>query len=85
MDGTGHAPTVYRSERDSETMRDRYEELFPAYQQLIGRLARIMEDIERGETATYGKQDVEILVKKYEKWHAELSGIRIWFDDNRNP
>jgi len=75
LNGHAHLPT----ERDPETMRDRYEELFPAYEQLSKKLAKVHRAAESGVSVDIGKEKVEKMVKKWEKWHEELSGIRMWF------
>ncbi|KAI9635404.1 uncharacterized protein MKK02DRAFT_32836 [Dioszegia hungarica] len=70
---------------DPEDLRDRYEELYPAYQilttKLIG-LHRAAEGVELGEADIEmlpTKEEMEKLVKKWERWHKELAGIRRWF------
>jgi len=76
-----HAPTPRQPGRDPETMRDRYEELFPAYQQLTEKLARVHRAAEDGEDVGVGKEEVGKMVGKWGRWHAELAGIRVWFGE----
>ncbi|WVW78677.1 hypothetical protein I302_100637 [Kwoniella bestiolae CBS 10118] len=68
---------------DQESLRDRYEELYPAYQQLTKKLSRIHQAAESGMKVDgdAGTDEVELnrLVGKWQKWHNELEGIRRWF------
>ena len=67
--------------RDPEMMRDRYEELFPAYEQLTKRLARLHKAAEGGQEVEVRKEEVEKMVGKWTKWHEELADIRMWFGE----
>jgi hypothetical protein len=75
-----------RSPPDPEAMRDRYEELFPAYQLLTRRLVNLhsaAEGIQLGdaEAEVVSKEEVGKMVNKWERWHTELAGIRRWFGE----
>ncbi|OCF37515.1 hypothetical protein I316_00640 [Kwoniella heveanensis BCC8398] len=69
-------------EPDPESLRERYEELFPAYQQLTKKLAKVHQSAE-SEAGLQGVSEEEVgkLVKRWEKWHNELAEIRRWFGD----
>jgi len=84
--------------KDPEMLRDRYEELFPAYQQLTRKLVelhqvastvKVGEDEDDGEeegevvSLSMGikQEDVEKMVKKWNRWHTELEDIRRWFGE----
>ncbi|KAK6903944.1 hypothetical protein I203_107455 [Kwoniella mangroviensis CBS 8507] len=73
---------------DQEALRDRYEELYPAYQQLTKKLSRIHQAAESGMKVNNDTEDddeitdedeLNKLVGKWQKWHNELEGIRRWF------
>ncbi|WVQ69040.1 uncharacterized protein L199_007252 [Kwoniella botswanensis] len=73
---------------DQEALRDRYEELYPAYQQLTKKLSRIHQAAESGMKVNNENEDdngitdeneLNKLVGKWQKWHNELEGIRRWF------
>ena len=67
---------------DPETMRERYEELFPAYELLSRKLAslhREAEGEEEGEVVEMDPKELEKLVGRWQKWHRELEGIRRYF------
>lgn len=67
---------------DPEALRERYEELFPAYEQLSRKLAQLHRDAEgeeEGEVVEMDQRELGRLVAKWEKWHRELEGIRKWF------
>lgn len=69
--------------KTSEEMRDRYEELYPAYEQLAQKLTVVYQDCESVEAigaVHYDVEEIERLAKKWQKWHAELEQIRQWFD-----
>ncbi|ORY20709.1 hypothetical protein BCR39DRAFT_554905 [Naematelia encephala] len=69
-----------RPEPEPQQLRERYDELFPAYQLLTKRLAKVHAAAEgSGEPAGVGVEEVEKMVSKWEKWHNELAGIRRWF------
>jgi hypothetical protein len=73
-------------QQDPEALRDRYEELFPAYQLLTQRLAglhRAAEGIQVGdaEADVVPSSEVTKMIAKWEKWHVELAGIRRWFSE----
>lgn len=80
-------PSTTASDRpdDPEDLRDRYEELYPAYQQMTLKLIalhRAAEGVELGDgdaTIIPEKMDLAKMVKKWERWHNELMGIRRWF------
>jgi hypothetical protein len=80
-------PSTVSSERpdDPEDLRDRYEELYPAYHLLtikLSALHRAAEGMEIGEEAVEvlpSTAEMEKMVKKWERWHMELAGIRKWF------
>lgn len=65
---------------DPDRLRDRYEELYPAYQQLTQKLAAAHEAAERDQVYT-PLAETERMVAKWEKWHAELSQIRLSFGE----
>lgn len=72
--------------QDPDALRDRYEELFPAYQLLTQRLAglhRAAEGVQVGdaEAEVVPSSEVTKMIAKWEKWHAELAGIRRWFSE----
>ena len=67
---------------DPEALRERYEELFPAYQLLSHKLAKIHRDAEteeEGQVVEMDEKELTKLVTRFEKWHRELEGIRKWF------
>jgi hypothetical protein len=67
---------------DPEALRERYEELFPAYEQLSRKLAKLHRDAEaeeEGEVVEMNDKELAKMVARWEKWHAELEGIRRWF------
>lgn len=67
---------------DPEALRERYEELFPAYEQLSNKLAKLHRDAEaeeEGEVVEMDQRELAKMVAKWEKWHRELEGIRKWF------
>lgn len=78
---------------DPEALRERYEELFPAYQMMTKKLAKLHraaevdEEQEEGEVGSGGPRlgvkpgEVEKMVARWEKWHHELEGIRRWFGE----
>lgn len=80
-------PSTVSSERpdDPEDLRDRYEELYPAYQLLTRKLMALhqtAEGVEVGDGEVVvlpSKGELEKMVGKWERWHKELSGIRRWF------
>ena len=76
----GHDPAVAPSKQDPEALRDRYEELFPAYQQLAKKLAKVHRACEDGNPEV-PSAEVRKMVGKWEKWHAELAEIRNWFGE----
>jgi hypothetical protein len=65
---------------DPEIMRERYEELIPAYELLTGRLRRLHEDAQEGEVGLK-QEEVGKLVERWGRWHKELEGIRRWFGE----
>ncbi|ORX34421.1 hypothetical protein BD324DRAFT_683372 [Kockovaella imperatae] len=70
------------SRPDEESLRDRYEELFPAYQLYTKKLVKIQEALDHGEEGeVVDEVEVERMVKKWQKWHRELEDIRRWFGD----
>lgn len=77
-----HSPQFTSSEEDEperpdpEALRDRYEELYPAYQIATERLVELHRAADAGEPVA---GDIAKLVQKWEKWHAELASIRKWF------
>ncbi|WRT64970.1 uncharacterized protein IL334_001911 [Kwoniella shivajii] len=74
--------TASDPEPDQEKLRDRYEELYPAYQLLTKRLSKIHQAAETGLNVDMDQQEVSKLVNKWEKWHNELQGIRRWFSES---
>lgn len=69
--------------RSAEDMRERYEELFPAYQQLTKKLVGVYqdcEDVEEEGEVGLSKDEVAKMAQRWQKWHNELEGIRQWFD-----
>ncbi|KAK4686585.1 hypothetical protein P7C73_g3552, partial [Tremellales sp. Uapishka_1] len=72
--------------RDPESLRERYEELFPAYQQLATKLVELHHRCSEGEEGgeeegeVVDKVELEKMVGKWQKWHKELSEIRSWFE-----
>lgn len=67
---------------DPEALRERYEELYPAYQLLSQKLAKIHRDAEteeEGEVVDMDEKELRKMVTRFEKWHRELEGIRKWF------
>lgn len=67
---------------DPEALRERYEELFPAYEQLSRKLAKLHRDAEaeeEGEVVEMDDKELAKMVARWEKWHRELEGIRRWF------
>lgn len=69
--------------KSPEEMRERYEELYPAYQQLARKLTAIYqscEDVEVEGRLNVSKEEVAKLAARYKKWHTELAEIRQWFD-----
>ncbi|WWC59219.1 uncharacterized protein I303_101769 [Kwoniella dejecticola CBS 10117] len=76
---TGHGNEAV-PEPDQEALRDRYEELYPAYQQLTKKLTKFHQAAENGLKVDKGDVgELDKLVIKWEKWHKELEGIRRWF------
>ena len=85
----GHATIVQPHKEpmpDPEALRERYEELSPAYQLLTKKLAKLHRAAEQGEgeegeVGSLGMDQSEVtkLVTRWEKWHRELEGIRRWF------
>ncbi|WWC87098.1 uncharacterized protein L201_001984 [Kwoniella dendrophila CBS 6074] len=67
--------------QDQESLRDRYEELYPAYQQLTKKLTKIHQSAEHFTVGDnfIDQSELSKLVKKWEKWHKELENIRRWF------
>lgn len=64
-------------------MRERYEELYPAYQQLARKLTAIYQDCEDVEVEgklSVSTEEVAKMAARWKKWHAELAEIRQWFD-----
>ncbi|WVQ84082.1 hypothetical protein IAT38_006227 [Cryptococcus sp. DSM 104549] len=78
--GTSKPPTS-QPPADADALRDRYEELFPAYQQLTDKLSRVHTAAERGEAEGVDKAGLEKMVGKWRKWHKELAEIRRWFGE----
>ena len=74
------SPVRDQIEPDPERMRDRYDELYPAYQKLTLELAAIHEAAERDRLHT-PLSETERMVLKWERWHAELSRIRFCFGE----
>ncbi|WVQ97872.1 hypothetical protein IAU59_004988 [Kwoniella sp. CBS 9459] len=72
-------------EPDPESLRERYEELFPAYEQLTRKLAKVHQSAENGGPGlqSLSEEEVSKMVKKWEKWHNELGEIRRWFGDEQ--
>ncbi|KAK8846784.1 hypothetical protein IAR55_005872 [Kwoniella newhampshirensis] len=69
------------SNPDPEALRDRYEELFPAYQQLTKKLIKVHQAAESGLDVGIGEEGVGVMVRKWERWHKELAEIRRWFGE----
>ncbi|WWD22156.1 hypothetical protein CI109_106645 [Kwoniella shandongensis] len=69
------------SHPDPEALRDRYEELFPAYEQLTKKLMKVHKAAESGEEVGFGEEEVAKMVGKFERWHKELAEIRRWFGE----
>ena len=68
---------------DPEELRERYEELFPAYEQLSRKLAKLHQDAEADDfeqEVEIDNQELQKLVSRWNRWHAELSSIRNWFE-----
>ena len=78
LNGHQHAQTP----RDPEVMRDRYEELYPAYEQLTRKLIRIHCVAEDDGTVDAEREEVERMVGKWKKWHVELTAIRACFGED---
>ncbi|WVF70010.1 hypothetical protein IAT40_004796 [Kwoniella sp. CBS 6097] len=78
-----HVSSVKDREPDPESLRERYEELFPAYQQLTKKLAKVHQSAENGGAGLQGLSEDEVgkMVKRWERWHHELGEIRRWFGD----
>jgi hypothetical protein len=85
-------PTKPTTTTDPVALRDRYEELYPAYHLMTQRLvkahattaAELLEEGEIGYDEAVGhevvkREELATMVKKWEKWHHELAGIRRWF------
>ncbi|WWC67735.1 uncharacterized protein I206_101647 [Kwoniella pini CBS 10737] len=66
-------------ENDQESLRDRYEELYPAYQQLTKKLTKYHQAAENDMKIDDNLNELNKMVAKWEKWHKELEGIRRWF------
>lgn len=69
--------------KSPESMRERYEELYPAYQQLARKLTAIYQDCEDVEVEgrlSNSTEEVAKMAARWKKWHAELAEIRQWFD-----
>lgn len=67
---------------DPEALRERYDELFPAYQLLSRKLVELhreAEGEEEGEVVEIDAKELEKMVARWEKWHKELEGIRRFF------
>ena len=87
----GHTspPHSKRVRPNEETLRDRYEELFPAYQLYTQKLLKIQQELQAGNEGE-GEEEGELvdqvevgrMVKKWEKWHRELEDIRRWFGES---
>jgi hypothetical protein len=73
------APKV-QPEPDPEKLRDRYDELYPAYQKLTLELAAIHQAAEQDQLHT-ALSETQRMVLKWERWHAELSRIRLCFGE----
>lgn len=72
-------PKYTKSTRpDPESLRERYEELFPAYQQLTRKMVKVHQAAEVGEGNV---EEVEKMVERWGRWHKELEGIRRWFGE----
>ncbi|ODN75430.1 hypothetical protein L202_06581 [Cryptococcus amylolentus CBS 6039] len=70
----------YRSaQRDPDRLRDRYEELYPAYQKLAEKLSRVHHAAEAGGDIGMSEMEIRKMASKWERWHTELSDIRRWF------
>ncbi|ODN96381.1 hypothetical protein L198_04095 [Cryptococcus wingfieldii CBS 7118] len=70
----------YRSaQRDPDRLRDRYEELYPAYQKLTEKLSRVHHAAEAGGDIGMSEMEIRKMASKWERWHTELSDIRRWF------
>lgn len=66
---------------DPEALRDRYEELYPAYNLLANKLSKIHQMAESGEEVGSSEAEIKKMVGKWEKWHKELTEIRRWFGE----
>ncbi|WVQ76814.1 hypothetical protein IAR50_006488 [Cryptococcus sp. DSM 104548] len=79
-DDTLTSSTSSRSaQRDPDRLRDRYEELYPAYQKLAEKLSRVHHAAEAGEELGVSELEIRKMAGKWERWHMELSDIRKWF------
>lgn len=66
---------------DPEALRDRYEELYPAYNLLANKLSKIHQMAESGKELGSSEAEIKKMVGKWEKWHKELTEIRRWFGE----
>lgn len=85
----GHTSTSPSSTKSAlpkspDDMRERYEELFPAYQLLTKKLVGVYqdcEDVEVEDDLNVTKAEVAKMAQRWQKWHNELEGIRQWFEN----
>jgi hypothetical protein len=78
----GHVATPSKT---PDEMRERYEELYPAYQQLTQKLMVVYQDAEDAkldEGTVASKEEVDKMVTRWQKWHTELEGIRACFGED---
>ncbi|KAL7422640.1 hypothetical protein Q5752_001931 [Cryptotrichosporon argae] len=95
-DSAGSGPGAVRARPppparvDSEALRERYEELFPAYERLSDRLAGLYDAAEHaragrgaetGEVGVLAEDELRKLVERWGRWHHELEEIRRHFVD----
>lgn len=81
----GHGPHHGRRPRSPDSMRERYEELYPAYELLTKKLTTIYQDCEDVELEGHlntTTEEVAKLAARFQKWHNELQDIRQWFADD---
>jgi hypothetical protein len=82
--GHASATTMSPPAKSPEDMRERYEELYPAYQQLAQKLMVVYQTAEDAKVdggPVVAKEEVDKMVARWQKWHAELEGIRACFGD----
>lgn len=71
--------------RSPQELRERYDELYPAYVLLTEKLRsamKIVQDVDNlPEVIPVGEEEVGEMLAKFNRWHAELEKIRIAFRD----